>query len=146
MNALTLLVVALLVYALAYRTYAAFLVAKVLCVDDSRVTPAHTRENGYDYKPTNRWVLFGHHFAAIAGAGPLVGPVLAAQFGYLPGYLWILIGSVLAGGVHDLVVLFASLRYDGLSLTEIARREVGRSRAVPPRRRCSSSSSRPWRA
>ncbi|MBI5241444.1 MAG: carbon starvation protein A [Elusimicrobia bacterium] len=126
MNALTLLVAALLVYALAYRFYSAFLMAKVLCADDSRTTPAHSLENGYDYKPTNRWVLFGHHFAAIAGAGPLVGPVLAAQFGYLPGYLWILIGSVLAGGVHDLVVLFASLRYDGLSLTEIARREVGR--------------------
>jgi carbon starvation protein len=125
MNALTLLVVALLVYALAYRYYSAFLVARVLCADDSRVTPAHRLRNGYDYKPTNRWILFGHHFAAIAGAGPLVGPVLAAQFGYLPGYLWILIGSVLAGGVHDTVVLFASLRHDGLSLTEIARREVG---------------------
>ena len=126
MNALTLLIAALLVYALAYRYYSAFLMAKVLCAYDSRATPAHTLNNGYDYKPTNRWVLFGHHFAAIAGAGPLVGPVLAAQFGYLPGFLWILIGSVLAGGVHDLVVLFASIRYDGLSLTEIARREVGR--------------------
>ncbi|MBI5209672.1 MAG: carbon starvation protein A [Elusimicrobia bacterium] len=126
MNAVTLLVVALLVYALAYRFYAGFLLAKVLAFDDGRPTPAHALRNEHDYKPTNRFVLFGHHFAAIAGAGPLVGPVLAAQFGYLPGYLWILIGSVLAGGVHDMVVLFASVRYDGLSLTEIARRELGR--------------------
>ncbi|HAF96190.1 MAG: carbon starvation protein CstA [Elusimicrobia bacterium GWF2_52_66] len=127
MNALTLLVTALLVYALAYRFYASFIIAKVLAFDPDRPTPAHTLENGYDYKPTNRWVLFGHHFAAIAGAGPLVGPVLAAQFGYLPGFLWILIGSVLAGGVHDMVILFASVRYNGLSLTEIARRETGKT-------------------
>jgi carbon starvation protein len=126
MNALPLLIVALLVYALAYRYYAGFIIAKVLVFDEGRKTPAYTKENGYDYKPTNRWVLFGHHFAAIAGAGPLVGPVLAAQFGYLPGFLWILIGSVLAGAVHDLVILFASVRYDGMSLTEIAKREVGR--------------------
>ncbi|MBI5882187.1 MAG: carbon starvation protein A [Elusimicrobia bacterium] len=125
MNAVTLLITALLVYALAYRYYAAFLLAKVLVVDDLRPTPGHRMRNDYDYKPTNRFVLFGHHFAAIAGAGPLVGPVLAAQFGYLPGFLWILIGSVLAGGVHDTVVLFASVRNDGLSLTEIARRELG---------------------
>ena len=127
MNALWLLLAALLVFALAYRYYAGFLIAKVLVFDKDRATPAFTKENGYDYKPTNRWVLFGHHFAAIAGAGPLVGPVLAAQFGYLPGFLWILIGSVLAGAVHDLVILFASVRYDGLSLTEIARREIGRT-------------------
>ncbi|MCX5785709.1 MAG: carbon starvation protein A [Elusimicrobia bacterium] len=127
MNALTLLIIALLVYALAYRFYAAFIIAKVLAFDPDRRTPAHALENGYDYKPTNRWVLFGHHFAAIAGAGPLVGPVLAAQFGYLPGFLWILIGSVLAGGVHDMVILFASVRYDGLSITEIAGRETGKT-------------------
>jgi len=126
MNALPLLIIALLVFALAYRYYAGFIIAKVLVFDKDRPTPAYTRENGYDYKPTNRWVLFGHHFAAIAGAGPLVGPVLAAQFGYMPGFLWILIGSVLAGAVHDMVILFASVRYDGLSLTEIARREIGR--------------------
>ena len=126
MNALPLLIIALLVFALAYRFYAGFIIAKVLVFDKDRVTPAYTKENGYDYKPTNKWVLFGHHFAAIAGAGPLVGPVLAAQFGYLPGFLWILIGSVLAGGVHDMVILFASVRYDGLSLTEISRREVGK--------------------
>ncbi|MBI4675976.1 MAG: carbon starvation protein A [Elusimicrobia bacterium] len=126
MNSVTLLVVALLFYALAYRYYAGFLLAKVLAFDDARPTPAHSLRNDYDYKPTNKFVLFGHHFAAIAGAGPLVGPVLAAQFGYLPGYLWILIGSVLAGAVHDMVVLFASVRGDGLSLTDIARRELGR--------------------
>ncbi len=125
MNALTLLVVALLVYALAYRYYSSFLLAKVLACDDAMPTPAHVCRNDFDYKPTNRWVLFGHHFAAIAGAGPLVGPVLAAQFGYLPGYLWILIGSVLAGAVHDMVVLCASMHYDGLSLTQVARHEVG---------------------
>lgn len=126
MNALPLLIIALLVFALAYRYYAGFIIAKILVFDKDRVTPAHTRENGYDYKPTNKWVLFGHHFAAIAGAGPLVGPVLAAQFGYLPGFLWILIGSVLAGGVHDMVILFASIRYDGMSITEIAKKEIGR--------------------
>ncbi len=126
MNALPLLIIALLVFALAYRYYAGFIIAKILVSDDKRATPAHTLENGYDYKPTNKWVLFGHHFAAIAGAGPLVGPVLAAQFGYLPGFLWILIGSVLAGGVHDMVILFASVRYEGRSLTRIARREIGR--------------------
>ncbi|MFA6030460.1 MAG: carbon starvation protein A [Elusimicrobiota bacterium] len=125
MNALWLLLVALAVFALAYRYYAVFLVAKVLAFDPERTTPAFTKSNGYDYKPTNRWVLFGHHFAAIAGAGPLVGPVLAAQFGWAPGFLWIVLGSVLAGAVHDTVLLFASVRYDGLSLTEIARREIG---------------------
>jgi len=126
MNALPLLITALLVYALAYRYYAGFIISKILVFDKDRPTPAYTRENGYDYKPTNKWVLFGHHFAAIAGAGPLVGPVLAAQFGYLPGFLWILIGSVLAGGVHDMVILFASVRYDGMSLREIAKCEIGR--------------------
>jgi carbon starvation protein len=126
MNALPLLIIALLVFALAYRYYAGFIIAKILVFDKDRTTPAYTKENGYDYKPTNKWVLFGHHFAAIAGAGPLVGPVLAAQFGYLPGFLWILIGSVLAGGVHDMVILFASIRYDGMSLTEIAKKEIGR--------------------
>jgi len=126
MNALPLLIIALLVYALAYRYYAGFIIAKVLVFDKDRPTPAYTLQNGFDYKPTNKWVLFGHHFAAIAGAGPLVGPVLAAQFGYLPGFLWILIGSVLAGGVHDMVILFASIRYNGMSLTEIAKREIGK--------------------
>jgi carbon starvation protein len=125
MNALTLLFSALCVFALAYRFYSAFLAAKVLAIDPKRPTPAFTLRNDYDYKPTHRWVLFGHHFAAIAGAGPLVGPVLAAQFGWLPGFLWIVVGSVVAGATHDLVLLFASVRFDGLSLTEIARREIG---------------------
>ncbi|GAB4033783.1 MAG: carbon starvation protein A [Elusimicrobiota bacterium] len=126
MNAVTILIIALCVYALAYKFYAAFIISKVLAFDKDRQTPAYTLNNGYDYKPTNKWVLFGHHFAAIAGAGPLVGPVLAAQFGYLPGFLWILIGAVLAGAVHDMVVLFMSVRYKGISLTEIAKNEAGR--------------------
>lgn len=130
MNALTLLIIALCVYAIFYRFYAAFIISKVLAFDKNRTTPAYSLRNDYDYKPTNRWVLFGHHFAAIAGAGPLVGPVLAAQFGYLPGFLWILIGSVLAGAVHDMVVLFMSVRYNGVSLTEIAKNELGKTGAT----------------
>ena len=126
MNALHILIIAVLVYTLAYRYYSAFLAAKVLVFNPELKTPAHTLNDGHDYKPTNRLVLFGHHFAAIAGAGPLVGPVLAAQFGYLPGLVWILVGSVLAGAVHDMVVLFASVRYKGLSINEIARAEVGK--------------------
>src|SRR5262245_44419758 len=108
MHALWLMLGALLVVAIGYRYYSAFIAAKVLALDDARVTPAHHLYDGHNYVPTNKWVLFGHHFAAITGAGPLVGPTLAAQFGYLPGYLWILIGVVLAGGVHDFVVLVAS--------------------------------------
>lgn len=126
MHALTLIVVALLVFALAYRFYAKFIITKVLVFDDRNPTPAHTFKDGRDYHPTNRYVLFGHHFAAISGAGPLVGPVLAAQFGYLPGYLWILIGAVLGGAVHDMVILFASVRTKGLSLTRLARKNVGK--------------------
>ncbi|NLI10022.1 MAG: carbon starvation protein A [Elusimicrobia bacterium] len=126
MNAVTMLIIALCVYALAYKFYAAFIISKVLTFDKERKTPAYELNNGSDYKPTNKWVLFGHHFAAIAGAGPLVGPVLAAQFGYLPGFLWILIGAVLAGAVHDMVVLFISVRYKGISLTEIAKIESGK--------------------
>jgi carbon starvation protein len=125
MHALPLMIGALCVAALGYRYYAAFLQIKVVVLDDSRVTPAHRLYDGHNYVPTNRWVLFGHHFAAITGAGPLVGPTLAAQFGYLPGYLWLLIGSVLAGAVHDFVILVASLRRDGKSLAEIARAEIG---------------------
>jgi len=121
MNALVLVLAAALVLAIAYRYYAAFLAAKVLLVNPGRPTPAKRLNDGRDYFPTNRLVLFGHHFAAIAGPGPLVGPVLAAQFGYLPGILWILIGAALAGMVHDLVVLFASVRHEGRSLTAIAR-------------------------
>ena len=125
MPALYLVIVSALVALIAYRTYGAFLAAKVATLDDLRRTPAHTRRDGRDYVPTHRWVLFGHHFAAIAGAGPLIGPVLAAQFGYLPGFLWLLVGSVLAGGVHDLVILTASVRGGGRSLANIAREQVG---------------------
>jgi carbon starvation protein len=124
MPALYLVVVSALVALIAYRTYGAFLAARVATLDDLRRTPAHTQRDGRDYVPTNRWVLFGHHFAAIAGAGPLIGPVLAAQFGYMPGFLWLLVGSVLAGGVHDFIILTASVRRGGRSLANIAREEV----------------------
>jgi len=118
---------AVMVVAIAYRYYSAFIATKVLVLDDTRVTPAYRFEDGHNYVPTNKWVLFGHHFAAITGAGPLVGPVLAAQFGFLPGYLWILIGVVLGGAVHDFVILSASVRRDGKSLAEIVRAEIGPS-------------------
>ena len=124
MPALYLVVVSALVAVIAYRTYGAFLAARVATLDVLRRTPAHTLRDGRDYVPTNKWVLFGHHFAAIAGAGPLIGPVLAAQFGYLPGFLWLLVGSVLAGGVHDLVILTASVRSGGRSLANIGREQV----------------------
>lgn len=125
-NALTLVFVALLVFAIAYRFYGIFMANKVLRLNAGNVTPAIEFADGKDYVATNRNVLFGHHFAAIAAAGPLVGPVLAAQFGYLPGALWILIGCVLAGGVHDMVVLFASIRHKGESLATIASKEIGK--------------------
>ena len=124
MHALPLMIGALATLAIAYRYYSAFLAAKVLSLDGSRVTPAILRDDGKDYHPTNRWILFGHHFAAITGAGPLIGPVLAMQFGFLPGYLWILVGVCLGGAVHDFVILSASIRRDGRSLAEIARAEV----------------------
>src|SRR5207249_6597265 len=111
--ALYLVIVSALVAVIAYRTYGAFLAARVATLDDLRRTPAHRLRDGRDYVPTNRWVLFGHHFAAIAGAGPLIGPVLAAQFGYLPGFLWLLVGSVLAGRVLDRVFLTASVQIGG---------------------------------
>jgi carbon starvation protein len=125
MNAIYLVIASALFLILGYRFYGAFLRAKVLAIDETRVTPSIRLNDDRDYVPTNRWIVMGHHFAAIAGAGPLIGPVLAAQFGYLPGTLWILIGAVLAGAVHDVVILFASVRHDGLSLAEIARRELG---------------------
>jgi len=125
LNALTLVIISACVLILAYRIYGAFLTTKVLMVDESRVTPAIRLNDGQNFVPTNKWVVFGHHFAAIAGAGPLVGPVLAAQFGFLPGTVWILIGAVMAGAVHDMVILFASVRYDGRSLSEIAKEEIG---------------------
>jgi carbon starvation protein len=115
---------ALCVYALAYRYYSAFLAAKAMVLDDRRITPAHAFEDGHNYVPSPKWVLFGHHFAAIAGAGPLVGPTLAAQFGFAPGFLWLLIGAVLAGCVQDFTVLVASVRHRGRSLADIARTEI----------------------
>jgi carbon starvation protein len=126
LRAMPLMLGALCVLAVAYRYYSAFLAAKVAALDDSRKTPAHTRYDGQNFDPTNRWVLFGHHFAAIAGAGPLIGPVLAIQYGYMPGLLWLLVGVCLAGAVQDMLVLAASVRYGGQSLAAIARAQLGR--------------------
>ena len=126
MNAMPLVIGAIAVFLLAYRFYYAFISAKVLMLKDERTTPAHRLYDGQNYIPMNKWVLFGHHFAAIAGAGPLVGPVLAAQFGYMPGFLWMLIGAVVAGAMHDFVILVASVRHDGKSLAEIAHAEVSK--------------------
>ena len=125
MNAFPILLGTLCVFALGYRYYSAFIAAKVLALDDSRITPSHVYEDGHNYVPSPKWVLFGHHFAAIAGAGPLVGPTLAAQFGFAPGFLWILFGAVLCGCVHDFTVLVASVRHKGRSLADVARTEVG---------------------
>jgi len=125
-NALWLVAAAACTYALGYRFYSGFIAAKVLTLDRQRATPAERLENGRDFLPTNKWVVFGHHFAAIAGPGPLVGPVLAAQFGYLPGTLWILVGAVFGGCVQDFVILLFSVRRDGKSLTEMAKSEIGR--------------------
>jgi carbon starvation protein len=125
MNSLWLVITALAAFAVAYRLYGAFLAARVAVLDDSRITPAHRLRDDIDYQPTRRLVLFGVHFAAIAGPGPLVGPVLAAQWGYFPGFCWIVIGACLAGGVHDFVILLASVRRDGLSLPRIARELLG---------------------
>ena len=124
-SAAWLVVAAFCIYFLAYRFYALFVADKVLGIDPSRPTPAYRHNDGLDYVPTNRYVLFGHHFAAIAGAGPLVGPVLAAQMGYLPGTLWILAGAVFAGGIQDMTVMFLSVRRDGRSLGDIVRSEMG---------------------
>lgn len=126
MNSIVLVIIGLLVLIIAYRTYGAFIASKVLALDESKKVPSEVHNDGRDYVPTNKWVLLGHHFAAIAGAGPLIGPVLAAQFGFLPGTLWILIGGVLAGAVHDIVVLFASVRHDGQSIAEIAKIYFGK--------------------
>jgi carbon starvation protein len=124
MNTFPILLGALCVYALAYRYYSAFIAAKALALDDRRTTPGHLYADGHNYVASPRWVLFGHHFAAIAGAGPLVGPTLAAQFGFAPGFLWILVGGVLAGCVQDFTVLVASIRHRGRSLADIARTEI----------------------
>ncbi len=124
-HAITFVISALCILAICYRLYGVFFVRKVLNADDSQVTPSHALSDGKNYVPTNRWVNFGQHFAAIAAAGPLVGPVLAAQFGYLPSFLWLLIGCVIGGAVHDTVVLFASMKYQGKSLSEVAKAELG---------------------
>ncbi|MGN7454110.1 carbon starvation protein CstA [Paenibacillus pasadenensis] len=125
MNAVSIVIGSICFLLIAYRLYGTFIAYKVLKLDDSKPTPAHELEDGKDYVPTNKWVAFGHHFAAIAAAGPLVGPILAAQFGYLPGLLWLLIGAVVGGAVHDAVVLFASMRRGGKSLSEVAKEELG---------------------
>ncbi|MCD7035725.1 carbon starvation protein A [Metabacillus sp. GX 13764] len=124
-NAIWLLTAAVCVYAVAYRFYSRFMAKKVFELDDKRETPAETHNDGKDFVPTNKWVLFGHHFAAIAGAGPLVGPILAAQMGYLPGTIWIVAGVVLAGAVQDFVILFGSMRRKGKSLGEMIKEEMG---------------------
>jgi len=125
-NSIWLVLAAACTYVTAYRFYGRFIAARVMALDDQRATPAERLRNGHDFEPTNKWILLGHHFAAIAGPGPLVGPVLAAQFGYLPGTLWIIIGAVLGGAVQDFVILFASLRRDGKSLGKMAREEIGK--------------------
>ncbi len=125
MHALYLILPALGIFAIAYRYYSAFIATRVMMLDDSRVTPAHTKYDGHNYYPTSKWVLFGHHFAAITGSGPLIGPTLAAQFGYAPGFIWLVAGCCLAGAVHDFIILWASIRRGGRSLAEIVREEIG---------------------
>src|SRR5215831_15317730 len=124
-NAIWFVIAAIAVYSIAYRFYGAFLAAKLFALDASRLTPAERINDGRDFVPTNRWVVFGHHFAAIAGPGPLIGPTLAAQFGYLPGTLWILAGVVLGGAVQDFCILCGSLRREGRSLGQMAKDEIG---------------------
>lgn len=126
MNAMPLVIGAILFLVIAYRFYISFVVAKLATISDLRTMPSERLYDGQNYVPMSKWVLFGHHFAAIAGAGPLVGPVLAAQFGYFPGFLWMLVGSVFAGAVHDFIILYASTRSDGKSLAEIARVEINK--------------------
>src|SRR5256712_4934444 len=125
-SALWIIVAGLCALCISYRFYSKWLAAKVLVLNDERTTPAILQNDSKDYVPTNRWMVFGHHFAAIAGPGPLVGPVLAAQFGFLPGTLWILIGATLGGGVHDMIVLFASIRRGGKTLGQMVKEEIGR--------------------
>src|SRR4249920_2647967 len=124
-SALWMVVAAVCVFAVAYRFHSAWLMAKVFTLDELRATPATVHEDGKDFVKTNKWVVFGHHFAAIAGPGPLVGPVLAAQFGFLPGMIWILVGATLGGAVHDSVIMFCSVRRRGKSLGQMVREEVG---------------------
>lgn len=130
MNAMPLIIVAIVFFALAYRFYFSFIAAKVAVINDERVTPSKRLYDGQNFYPMNKWILFGHHFAAIAGAGPLVGPVLAAQFGYFPGFIWMLVGAVMAGAVHDFVILVASVNHDGKSIVEIAKAEIGKISSI----------------
>src|SRR6476659_6815359 len=123
-NSIWLVLASVCTYALGFRFYGKFIAAKIMVLNDKRATPAERLRNGHDFEPTNKWILFGHHFAAIAGPGPLVGPVLAAQFGYLPGTLWIIIGAVLGGCVQDFVILFASMRRNGKSLGQMVKEEL----------------------
>ena len=125
-NSVWLVLAATCTFLVGYRFYGKFIAAKVLLLDNDRATPAERLRNGHDFEPTNKWILFGHHFAAIAGPGPLVGPTLAAQFGYLPGTLWIILGAVLGGAVQDFTILFCSMRRDGKSLGQMAREEIGK--------------------
>ncbi|MBV9444128.1 MAG: carbon starvation protein A, partial [Acidobacteriaceae bacterium] len=125
-NSLWLVAAAASIYLIGFRFYAKFIAAKVMMLDGRRATPAERFQDGQDFEPTDKWIVFGHHFAAIAGPGPLVGPTLAAQFGYLPGTLWILFGAVLGGAVQDFVILFCSMRRDGKTLGQIAREEIGK--------------------
>src|SRR6202171_391168 len=125
-SALWIIVAGMCALAISYRFYSKWLATKVLMLNDERATPAVVQNDGRDFVPTNRWMVFGHHFAAIAGPGPLVGPVLAAQFGFLPGTLWILIGATLGGAVHDMIVLFASVRRRGKTLGQMVKEEIGR--------------------
>src|SRR5712675_1970086 len=129
-SALWIIVAGLCALSVSYRFYSKWLATKVLVLNNERATPAIVRNDGKDFVPTNRWMVFGHHFAAIAGPGPLVGPVLAAQFGFLPGTLWILIGATLGGAVHDMIVLFASVRRGGKTLGQMVKDEIGRGVGV----------------
>src|SRR5687767_3501722 len=124
LNSVYILIAAVCSYVIGYRFYSKWIAAKVLTLNDRRATPCEVHEDGKDFVKTNKWIVFGHHFAAISGPGPLVGPVLAAQFGYLPGTLWILIGVVLGGAVQDFIILFASMRRDGRSLGQMVREEL----------------------
>src|SRR5512137_731787 len=125
LNSAYVVIAALCTYAIGYRFYSKWLAARVLMLNDRRATPCEVHDDGKDFVKTNKWIVFGHHFAAISGPGPLVGPVLAAQFGYLPGTLWILIGVVLGGAVQDLIILFCSVRRNGKSLAEMVKDEIG---------------------
>src|SRR3989338_7517879 len=129
-NAIWILTAALCTYSIGYRFYSKWIAAKILTLNDQRLTPSEINEDGRDFVKTNKWIVFGHHFAAISGPGPLVGPVLAAQFGYLPGTLWILIGVVIGGAVQDFMILFCSMRRDGKSLGEMGKEEINSAAGI----------------